>query len=333
VTDFMVCAAEPCQSEGGLSLHWETWLRHAWVNRLQTALLVLALLGIGAFAGALLFGRDGMWITFGACLVALVIQPATASRLTLRLYRARPITLHEAPGLWRIAHELAARAGLQQVPALHYVPSSVVNAFAVGSRRKAAIALTGGLLRALQAREIAGVLAHEIAHIAHGDLRVMGLADYVSRLTGAFAVLGTVLVVLALPRLVVDPEAVNLTGLLLLAVSPHLALLAQLGLSRVREFDADLKAAALTGDPAGLAAALTKIERANRGWRAWLLPGWGNPEPSWLRTHPASEERIRRLLALKQPERAAPAFETFAPSEWPSASLRPPRWYPGGYWR
>jgi heat shock protein HtpX len=77
--------------------------------------------------------------------------------------------------------------------------------------------------------------------------------------------------------------AVNWPGLLLLAASPQLALLAQLGLSRVREFDADRLAAELTGDPQGLASALAKIERVSRSWRAWLWPGWGNPEPSWLR--------------------------------------------------
>ncbi|MHB8826004.1 MAG: M48 family metalloprotease [Thiobacillus sp.] len=82
-------------------------------------------------------------------------------------------------------------------------------------------------------------------------------------------------------------------AMLLLVFSLHLALLAQLGLSRVREFDADQTAA-----PEGLARALGKIERASRAWQAWLLPGWGNPEPSWLRTHPATDERIRRLNAL-----------------------------------
>ena len=106
------------------------------------------------------------------------------------------------------------------------------------------------------------------------------------------------MLILALPLMLLMPVDIPWIALILLAVSPQLALLAQLGLSRVREFDADLAAARLTGDPEGLASALAKIERANLSWRGWLLPGWGNPEPSWLRTHPATSERIRRLLAL-----------------------------------
>ncbi|MEK8401835.1 M48 family metalloprotease, partial [Escherichia coli] len=84
-------------------------------------------------------------------------------------------------------------------------------------------------------------------------------------------------------------------GLLLLAASPQLALLAQLGLSRVREFDADRLAAELTGDPQGLASALAKIARVSRSWRAWLWPGWGNPEPTAL-----APERAVALIAHQQ---------------------------------
>ena len=158
----------------------ERWHRHAWSNRLQTALLVLSLIGITALAAFLLVGPDGLSMGLAACAVALLVEPA-ASRLTLRLYQARPIHPHAAPDLWRLMEDIARRADLPAVPALYYVPSPLINAFAVGNRRQAAIALTHGLLEQLPPRELAGVLAHETAHIVHGDLRVMGLADYVSR--------------------------------------------------------------------------------------------------------------------------------------------------------
>lgn len=306
--------------------------RHRWLNRLQTALLVLTLPGIAAVAGSLLLGDGGLWLALAAAGFTLLLEPAAASGLTLRLYGARPLYPDEAPDLWAVLRELAARAGLPAVPVPHYVPSGVVNAFATGSKHHAAIALTDGLLRSLTPRELTGVLGHEIAHIANEDLRVMGLADSISRLTHLLALLGQLAIVLSLPALLLGVTEVNWPALLLLAVAPQLALLAQLGLSRVREFDADRLAAELTGDPHGLASALAKIERVSRSWRAWLLPGWGNPEPSWLRTHPATAERIERLLELAPPP-AMPPFPSarFVPEV--TVSPRPPRWRTGGLWR
>ena len=144
---------------------------------------------------------------------------------------------------------------------------------------------------------------------------------------------GQVVILISLPLLLMGLATVNWWGLLLLAISPQLALLAQLGLSRVREFDADHTAARLTGDPEGLASALAKVERISCSWGNWLMPGWGNPEPSWLRTHPAIQARIARLLELVPPQqvalRSVPRY--FTPG--PVVISRSPRWYPGGFWR
>lgn len=312
-----------------------SWHRHAWTNRLQTGLLVLTLVGISTLAGVLLFGDDGLWVAAGIAIFALLLEPAAASPLTLRLYRAQPVPPAAAPQLWRILRLLAERADLPALPLLHYVPSPVVNAFAVGNRGQSAIAVTDGLLRRLDTRELAGVLAHEVAHIAHGDLRVMGLADYVSRLTSVFALLGQVMLLLMLPWVLSGSAEINWLGLFVLAGSPLIALLTQLGLSRVREFDADLTAAQLTGDPAGLASALAKIERIGRSWRGVLMPGWGNPQPSWLRTHPATEERIERLLALppQSPELDFRPAAAWRHEHFGAAVPRAPRWRFGGLWR
>ncbi len=305
------------------------WQRHALVNRLQSLLLLSLLLLISAGAGWLLWGAEGFWLALGASLVAMLLEPVAAGRLTLALYGARPLEPVQAPALHRLVATLAERSDLPVAPRLYRVPSNLANAFAVGSRRAPAIALTDGLLATLNLREIAGVLAHEIAHIANGDLRVMGLADYVSRLTHLFALTAQLMLLLSLPALASGRIEIEWGGLLLLLFSPHLALLAQLGLSRVREFDADLLAARLTGDPMGLAAALAKIEAVSRSWRTWLFPGWGNPEPSWLRTHPATEARIARLQAL---ETGATAWQDEY-WNWPVAADAGPRWRLGGIWR
>ena len=305
---------------------------HSWLNRLQTLLLVCLLLGVFILAGWLLFGENGLWIIALISVIIVLMEPALGSRLTLALYRARPIARHEAPELWQIMTFLAARAELNNVPTLYYVASPMVNAFTVGSRQQAAIALTDGLLRHLSTRELAAVLAHETAHVANGDLLVMGLADYISRLTSILSLIGQILLFLALPSILFGYATINWAMLLLLLFSPHLVVLLQLGLSRVREFNADLKASELTKDPEALALALAKIERVSQSWRSLLFPGWGNPQPSWLRTHPATEERIKRLLSL----RATPTIQ------WPAQPISftshgrvrsSPRWYFGGFWR
>lgn len=308
-------------------------MQHRWLNRLQTGLLVLTLVGIAAAARRLPFGEGGLWLALFAVAGALLLEPVAASALSLRLYRVRTLHPQEAHEMSTLLRELSARAGLPATPVPHYVPSAVVNAFATGSKQEASIALTDGLLRSLSPRELAGVLAHEVAHIANEDLRVMGLADSVSRLTSLLAMVGQIAIVFSLPALLAGAVAVNWPGLLLLIASPQLALLAQLGLSRVREFDADRLAAELTGDPHGLASALAKIEQVSRSWRAWLRPGGDNPEPSWLRTHAATQDRISRLLALApRPASALPFHEIhFLPES--AVTLRPPRWRPSGLWR
>lgn len=311
---------------------------HPWLNRLQTAFLVGILLAICVAAGWLLLGELGLWIALLGGVLALIIEPVAAWRLTLRLYQASPIHPEQAPILWQMTALLAERAALPSTPVLFYVPSPLINAFAVGGRKQAAIALTDGLLRGLTQRELAGVLAHEIAHIAHDDLRVMGLADYVSRVTHLFSSVGQWMVLLSLPWLFIEGYSLhfNAFAIMLLLFSPHLALLAQLGLSRVREYDADFRAGELTGDPMGLAYALARIEQASRSWLSILLPGWGNPEPSWLRSHPETTERIRRL------QEQAEAFSGHAspqriagdsPLDFFEGSIRRlPGWRRGGLW-
>ena len=304
---------------------------HRGLNRLQTFLILGLMTGYAGFVGWLLWGADGLWLVllWGAAL--LLFSPRISARWVLRMYSARPVSQAQAPRYHQALAVLASRAGLPRPPSLWWVPSPMVNAFAVGNRDDSAIAVTEGLLRTLAPRELIGVLAHETSHIAHGDLLVMSLADAISRITSAMSFVGLVLLFLALPQALVGGD-VAWWPLILLAVAPQVSLLAQLGLSRTREFDADLSAASLTDDPEGLASALIKLERVqNGGWRRIFFPGQGVPEPSWLRTHPTTEERVRRLLDLKRS--APPSWiqdHDFEPPVFPHVRLRQrPR---GGWW-
>jgi heat shock protein HtpX len=171
----------------------------------------------------------------------------------------------------------------------------MMNAFAVGNENDSAVAVTDGLLRAMNMRQIAGILAHEVAHIKSGDLKVMGLADVLNRITSILSNLGLV----GVPLVLGTGINVPILGLVMMIAAPTLGGLMQLGLSRAREYDADLDGATLTGDPEGLASALKILEERQGGkWEGLVLPGSRLPQPSLLRTHPKTEHRIAKLMAL-----------------------------------
>ncbi len=176
----------------------------------------------------------------------------------------------------------------------------------MGSPEDSTICVTDGLLEILDGRELAGVLAHEIGHIAHRDLWIMGLADVMSRLVSLASWVGQFLLFLNLPLVMAGMVHVPWSVVVLLIFAPTLMALVQLGLSRTREYDADRAAAELTGDPDGLVRALVKLDRlTGRFWEEIFLPGRRIPDPSLLRTHPPTESRVRRLREL-DPNRSVP---------------------------
>ena len=306
-------------------------------NLVHTAALFAGMLGLLALLGWVVAGPSGLAGLVAAGLVLLTAGMRVSPALILRLYGARPLAVEEAPGLYGIVVELSRRAGLERPPRLYYIPTPMINAFTVGSREDAAVTVTAGLLEHLNRRELVGVLAHEITHVRHNDLKVLGLADLVSRATVLFSWMGQFLLLLNLPLWLAAGYSVPWLAVFLLIFAPTLTALLQLALSRSREFDADLGSVELTGDPRGLASALYKLEAFQANFlERILLPGRRVPEPSLLRTHPATEERIRRLLELEgeaaQPE---PAVWEEEPALGPGVriSLRPgPEWHWTGLW-
>ncbi|MCG8489332.1 MAG: zinc metalloprotease HtpX [Chromatiales bacterium] len=271
--------------------------RHKFRNFMQTVLLLGGMSLLLALCVELLFGQALWFWVFISTAVIIFSLPDMSPRWLLHLYQARPISPDQAPQLWMIIEELSRRAKLKTIPALYWIPSKTTNAFSVGRTNDSAIALTDGLLELLSMRELTAVLAHETAHLANNDIRLMSIADLISRLTHLMSSLGVILLLITFPLMFLGYTPFSPWGILLLIVSPSLSALMQLGLSRIREFDADLLAAELTGDPAGLAHALNKIAYPHgRFWQKLLFPGYRRPEPSLLRTHPKTGERIERLL-------------------------------------
>jgi heat shock protein HtpX len=275
-------------------------------NYLKTALLLGALTGLIVVCGAWIGGKSGM-------VIALVLAAAMnfgsywfSDKLVLARYRAQPVSEAEAPRLHAMLDGLCARGGLPK-PRLYILPEKAPNAFATGRNpQHAAVAVTAGLLEAMDQEEVEGVIAHELAHVRNRDILIASVA---ATIAGAITVLAS----LARWGAIFggfggrDDREGGILGLLAMAiVAPIAALVIQMAVSRSREFAADATGAAIAGSPHGLARALQKLERLNR-----RIPMDTSAATSHLfisaplsargltklfSTHPPIEERVRRLL-------------------------------------
>lgn len=262
------------------------------------SLIPIAVMGCVLLACAwLVGGATGAVLALGAVLVLSVAGPSLPSHAAMRLYGAIPLHPAQVPGLYRELAHLADRAALPVTPRLYRLRTATPAAFTVGSRADPAIAVSDGMLYLLGGRERTGVLAHEVAHIASGDVTLMRLSDLLRRFTAFLCNAG--LIALLLLALLVPGTIVPIGAVLLLAAAPFGLGLLQLAVSRGREFAADAAAARLTGDPQALASALHKLEQVNR-WSLQRVLGQlsGFEVPSCLRTHPETGERIARLVQI-----------------------------------
>ena len=310
-------------------------------NRIHSALLIFGMACVLALIGFLLGQWIGLAVAIVICLGMVFFGPRASPQLVLKMYKAQEIPRQSAPELFDMFAELVRRADLPVSPRLYYVPSRTLNAFAVGNQNNAAVAITDGLLRILNPREIAGVLAHEVSHIRHRDMRVLGIADSVSRMTGTLSQIGQFMLFLAVPTFLLNGGVLLLMGAILLLHAPFVSNLMQLALSRAREFNADLGAVGLTGDAIGLASALSKLERATSGGGGFLWVFAGRKKqtvPAMLRTHPPTDERIERIEAAGESLReqlpnltGQPKRQRLAPKEYPRVR-RGPRWHVAGLW-
>ena len=274
--------------------------RHRVRNLAQELLLFVGMAGVLGAAAWLLAGTAGLiWAVFVVVVLA-TLRPRVPTAWVLSLYAAQPVPRAAAPRLHELVDVLCERAELERRPAVFYVASPQVNAFVVGGGGEAALAVTDGLLRLLDGRELAAVIAHEVSHLRNGDTAVMSLSDLVGRLAQWISWVGLWSGLVTLPLAVSRNSLVPLLVSLVLVLVPMVVTLMQLAVSRFREYDADLDAASLTGDPEGLARALVVLEHADgRIWERILVGRSARPDPLLLRTHPPTDERVRRLMALE----------------------------------
>jgi len=307
--------------------------RYRIQNLLHTFLLLAGMLLLLSLIGWLVAGSIGVLWALGTGAVLIITAPRLSPRLILYLYGARPVAPQQSAQLTDIIAWLANRSHLPQRPQLYYIPSSAMLAFSVGMQNDTAIAISDGLLRQLNIREMTAVLAHEISHIQSKDLWVMAIADIISRITSLMALTGYIMILFYIPLFVFQGQHIPWLLLLLLMIAPSLSALMQLALSRTREFSADMQAMKLTGDPLGLISALSKINYYEKNWLGrLLLPNVRAPNPSLLRTHPLTEERIRRLRTIAQHDHHPFIHQQQITPLHHKTSQRTPRHHISGLW-
>lgn len=277
-------------------------------NIFKTFVLLAALGGLLVLAGDLLWGTSGAVIGLGIGLLFVGGSYWFSDRIAIAAARAKPVTEQEAPALYRIVRELTVTANMP-MPRLFMTPDPQPNAFATGrNEKRAAVAVTKGIMESLSESELRGVIAHELAHVKNRDILIGSIAaavamgiTFIARIAMWGAMFGGD-----------DDEGGNPLGLLVLAIlAPLAAMLLQMALSRSREFEADRRGAGLIGSGEPLASALEKLHAA-----AKKIPMNVNPAQSsmyivnpltgrkvnfakFFSTHPPAEERIERLRSWR----------------------------------
>ena len=290
---FLRCRIEPSSID-----QWRLRHRrhaHQTVNHQSSQLAILAMTLLLAVCGWSVGGAEGMQ----RALLGSTPRPDETVISRENVYRwfgARLLSPAEAPDLFAVLTKVCSRAGLVRLPDLYCLPAPRdMNAYALGGPERSAIVLTEGLLRGMTRDEVAGILAHEVAHIRNNDAWTMGWATALRR-----AIDWTSLAGLALLRTGHHHGGMTSSRPLamLLSAAPALGQLLGLALSRVRELDADATALELTGDSRALIAALDKLERHHTGSAPSRTSAFVHDPMHLLRSHPATSERVGTLLNL-----------------------------------
>ena len=272
------------------------------VNNFKTALFLGALTGLILFVGHLLGGPTGLVIALGFAAVTNFIAYFYSDKIALASMGAHEVGPdHE---LYQITVQLAQRAGMP-MPRVYVAPTNAPNAFATGRNpQNAAVCATEGLLQILNRNEVAGVMAHELAHVKHRDILISSVA---ATIAGAISSLAYMAMWFGSSSDDEDGGSNPLVALLALIFAPIAALLIQAAISRSREYNADIEGAAIAGDPMHLASALEKLELyskripldANPAYSSMFIVQPLNPMrtlANLFSTHPPMEKRLANLI-------------------------------------
>lgn len=277
---------------------------------LKTTILMAGIVALFGLAGAALGGAGGMMIALFIAACMNVYAYWFSDKIVLKMYDAQEITAdnHQFRNFYNMVKELAQNAQLP-MPKVYIIDEAQPNAFATGRNpENAAVAATSGIMQALSERELRGVMAHELAHIKHRDTLISTVS---ATIAGAISSIGSFGMLFAGHNANGGRNVHPAVALLVMIVAPIAAMLIQMAISRAREFEADRGGAEISNDPEALASALKKIhnyahqipmgaaeQHPETGQMMIINPLSGNGMQSLFSTHPQTEERVTRLMAM-----------------------------------
>lgn len=305
------------------------------MNMIRTAMLLAFMTALFMGVGYMLGGAGGMMIAFVIAAGMNLFSYWNADKMVLRMHHAVEVDERSAPEYYGIVRSLAAKAGLP-MPRVYLIQNPQPNAFATGRNpQNAAVAATTGLLERLSPEEVAGVMAHELAHVQNRDTLTMTIT---ATLAGAISMLGNFALFFGGGRSNNNPF--GFIGILVaMIVAPFAAMLVQMAISRTREYSADKRGAEICGNPLWLASALNKIARSAKqvvnpdaernpatAHMFIINPLSGRNMDGLFSTHPDTGNRIAALEAMAAEFSAAPASQPSADQgPWGSRPERKPQ--------
>ncbi|MGO4154758.1 zinc metalloprotease HtpX [Cupriavidus sp. YAF13] len=278
-------------------------------NWVKTFMLMAAITALFIVIGGMIGGRSGMMFALIMALGMNFFSYWFSDKMVLRMYNAQEVDASTAPQFYGMLQELAQRAQLP-MPRVYLINEDAPNAFATGrDPEHAAVAATTGILRVLSERELRGVMAHELAHVQHRDILISTIA---ATMAGAIAALANFAMFFG-GRDENGNRSNPIASIAVAILAPLAASLIQMAISRAREFEADRGGATISGDPQALAMALDKIHRYAQGipfqtaeqhpataQMMIMNPLSGGGIANLFSTHPATEERVARLMQMAQ---------------------------------
>jgi len=274
----------------------------------RTGILLAGMTALFLGIGYLLGGQSGMLIALLLALATNAFAFWNSDKMVLRMYGAQEVDAHSAPEFYGLVQQLSRRAGLP-MPKVYVLDEAQPNAFATGrDPEHAAVAATSGLLHILNHQELAGVIAHELAHIKNRDTLIMTVS---ATLAGAISGVANIFMFTSMFGGNREGGTNPIVAMLIMVLGPLAAMLVQMAISRTREYGADRAGAEFCGHPLWLASALQKLEAgaqriaspvADRHPATAHLfivnPLHGGAIAGLFRTHPATEDRVRALREL-----------------------------------